>query len=123
MSNHWVGYAMAEISDEVCKLLDHGDLSFDHARKLIDLMQKVVGKNDGNSYEMWYGLEDRCCVCLRKCDENDLVEAYDEYADNDPRFSRADTLIQMYRNYKAYGPRCCIQCVDQYAKEQLGEDV
>lgn len=41
MSNHWVGYAMAEISDEVCKLLDHGELSFNHARKLIDLMQKV----------------------------------------------------------------------------------
>lgn len=119
MSNHWVGYAMAEISGEVCELLDHGELSFNHARKLIDLMQKVVGKNDGNSYEMWYGLEDRCCVCLRKCVNNDLIGAYDRYADNDPRFSRVDTLIQMYKSYKAYGPHCCIQCVDQYAKEQL----
>lgn len=116
MSNHWVGYVMSEVSEEVCKMLDAGELPFDQTKKLIDLMQSLVEGNDGNSFEMWCGLENRCCVCLGQYDDKDLLRAKAKYTDDDSRFPLEDSLIQMYVKRKAYGPYCCIHCVKEKAK-------
>ena len=114
MSNHSIGYAMSKVSGEVCKLLDSGELSFSRARRLIDLMQDVVGDEDGNNYEMWDRLENRCCVCLQKKNSGELLEVYGEYADGDPRFWLADVVLKMNETCAARGPYCCIDCVKKY---------